>query len=126
MIRFDDDGTLAALSVEFASAGRRMTKTLTGVYSEATDDLVAEWKSNARASSGEHGKHYPDSIDSQRLLSAGIAFEAGPNPTKRQGKMAFETGSVNSPPHPDGQRATDTVVPKLERRIAIALTALGL
>lgn len=121
-----DSHELAALAHDFGKIGAASTKALTPVFADAADDLVTGWASNARATSGVHGKHYPESIDKERLVSTDIAFEVGPNPTKRQGKMAFETGSANQPPHPDGQRAADTVVPTIDRRLAAALAYLGL
>jgi hypothetical protein len=126
MIRFDTD-ELVALSVDLGKTARRTTGVMTKVFAEGADDLVKTWARNARETSGAHGKHYPNSIDSERLLSTGIAFEVGPNPAKPQGNMAFETGSANQPPHPDGQRAADQQIPLLQRRIDIALNSdLGL
>lgn len=125
MIRFDTS-ELAALAVDLGRTGIRTTGVMTDVFSEGADDLVKTWASNARATSGVHGRHYPDSIDSERLLGANIAFEVGPNPSKPQGGMHFESGSVNQPPHPDGQRAADQQIPLLQRRIDIALGGLGL
>lgn len=126
MINFDTD-ELVALSADLGRTAIKTTVVMTKVFADGADDLVKTWARNARETSGVHGKHYPDSIDSERLLGTNIAFEVGPNPTKPQGKMAFETGSAKQPPHPDGQRAADEIVPKLQRRIDIALRSdLGL
>lgn len=126
MINFDVD-ELVALASDLGKTGLRATGVMTKVFAEGADDLTKTWAANARQTSGVHGKHYPESIDNQRLLSTGIAFEIGPNPSKPQGSMAFETGSVNQPPHPDGQRAADSDIPLLYRRIDIALNSeLGL
>lgn len=82
---------------------------------EAADDLAKAWKSNAEVTSGEHGKHYPKTIDWRWLLSTGAAAEVGPL-RGRQSQMSFELGSSNQPPHLDGLRALDVVGPRLLRR----------
>ena len=125
MITFDT-GELSALARDLGRMSARTTGSMIGVFREGADDLVKEWAANARATSGEHGKHYPNSIDSEMQIGTDIAFEVGPNPAKPQGGMAFETGSVNQPPHPDGQRAADTIIPSIDRRIDAALGHLGL
>lgn len=125
MIRFDS-GELAALSVDLGRTGVRLTGQLQKVFVEAGDDLVEAWADNARATAGVHGKHYPDSIDKDLLISRDIAVEVGPNPAKPQGGMSFEYGSANQPPHLDGQRAADEIIPRLSRRVEITLGELGL
>jgi len=125
MVRFDAS-ELEGLAAELGRIGARSVPVMTNVFQAGADDLVTAWATNARQTSGVHGKHYPDSIDSQRLISTDITFEVGPNPSKPQGSMAFETGSAKQPPHPDGQRAADVELPKIDRAIAAALTELGL
>lgn len=125
MITFDTH-ELTALATDLGKTALRTTSVMVKVFDEGADQLAQTWRTNARATSGVHGKHYPDSIDTEQILSTDIAFEIGPNPRKPQGKMAFESGSVNQPPHPDGQQATDREVPLLERRIQTALAYLGL
>lgn len=66
------------------------------------------WADNARQTSGEHGKHYPASIDSELVFDlGGVSVDVGPNASKKQGTMGrgFEFGSQNQPPHLDGLRA---------------------
>lgn len=121
-----DASQLAELGMELGRIAARSVPILTEVYRDSADTLVEKWAANARASSGVHGKHYPDSIDHQRLISTDIAFEVGPNPSKPQGSMTFETGSANQPPHPDGQQAADEVQPSIERAVLGALADLGL
>lgn len=125
MITFDTH-ELSALAADLGKTGLRATPVMVKVFDEGADQIAKTWRDNARVSSGVHGKHYPDSIDTERIISSDIAIEIGPNPRKPQGKMAFESGSVNQPPHPDGQRATDHEIPLLERRIQTALAYLGL
>ncbi len=82
--------------------------------------FATEWANNARETSGEHGKHYPDSIDSGLVFSVtSVTVEAGPNASKKQGGMGmgFEFGSVNQPPHLDGLRALDGMQVRAERVI---------
>lgn len=125
MITFDAH-ELAALAVNFDKTASKLTPKLIPVFREGADDLVKTWAANARETSGTHGKHYPNSIDHEMHLSTDIVFEIGPNPAKPQGGMSFEMGSVNQPPHLDGQRAADTEIPLIDRRIQSALAFLGL
>lgn len=125
MIRFDTH-ELASLAVEFDKIASKATPTLLNVFRDGADDLVKAWAANARETSGEHGKHYPNSIDHEMHLSTDIVFEIGPNPRRPQGGMSFEYGSVNQPPHLDGQRAADVEIPRIDRRIQSTLAYLGL
>jgi hypothetical protein len=121
-----DARELYALSRDFGKIGAQSAAAMYGVFKEAGNDLRDEWRANARATSGQHGKHYPDSITADMRVSTNIEVEIGPDPRLPQGGMSFEFGSVNQPPHLDGQRAADTVVPRLDRRIDAALGHLGL
>lgn len=85
--------------------------------------FAEEWKRNARETSGQHGKWYPDSIDSELAFSVtSVAVEAGPNVQKKQGRMGpgFEFGSKNQPPHLDGLRALDGLQTRAERIVSAA------
>jgi hypothetical protein len=121
-----DPRELYALSRDFEKIGAKSAGAMYGVFKDAGNDLRDEWRTNARATSGDHGKHYPNSITADMRVSTNIEVEVGPDPRLPQGGMSFEFGSVNQPPHLDGQRATDTVVPRLDRRIDAALGHLGL
>lgn len=125
MITFDTH-ELATLAVDLGKIGAKSTGVMVKVFKESGDELVKEWAANARETAGEHGRRYPDSIDSEMQLSTDIVIEVGPNPAKPQGKMSFENGSSKQPPHLDGQRAADVVVPRVDRRIDAALAYLGL
>lgn len=95
-----------------------------GVMDGMGEAFAAEWRGNARETSGTHGKHYPDSIDSERRLSLdGVSVEVGPNRAKRQGGMGlgFEFGSENQPPHLDGLRAMDSMAVRVERALDAAM-----
>lgn len=121
-----DSSDLRALAVDLGHIGARTTAAMFGVFREGGADLRDQWRSNARATSGEHGKHYPDSITMETRVSTSIEVEVGPDPRLPQGGMSFEFGSVKQPPHLDGQRAADTVIPRIERRIDAALGHLGI
>jgi hypothetical protein len=121
-----DASELYALSRDLGKTGARSGLAMYGVFKEGGKDLESTWKRNARATSGEHGKHYPDSITTDMRVSTNIEVEVGPDPARPQGGMSFEFGSVNQPPHLDGQMAADEVVPRIDRRIDAALAHLGL
>lgn len=79
--------------------------------------FAAEWSSNARETSGTHGRYYPASVDSELVFDlGGISVDVGPNAGKKQGGMGkgFEFGSQNQPPHLDGLRALTSMVPRVE------------
>ena len=76
---------------------------------------VKRTTANATATAGTHGKHYPKSITAERTLSIGsIGVEVGPDSGMPQGGMGpgFEYGSVNQPPHLDGNKAADVHEPQ--------------
>ncbi len=121
-----DAHELAALAVELPKMGLRAPKVVSGILEEAAHDIEEAWRRNATASAGEHGKLYPATIETERLFGTDIAFEVGPNPSMPQGRMSFEEGSVNQPPHLDGQKALDEVGPNIIRRLDGVLGLLGL
>lgn len=92
----------------------------------AVEDSAVEtrdmWRQLATVSSGKHGKHYPKSIQSEMKPSlTAIVAEIAPDPSMMQGGMAFESGSRNSPPHPDSVTAMAAMEPKIVKRIDSAL-----
>jgi len=121
-----DASEVFALSRDLGNLGAKSGLAMYGVFKEGGKDLEKTWRRNAKATSGEHGKHYPDSITTDMRVSTNIEVEVGPDPAKPQGGMSFENGSVNQPPHLDGQFAADEVVPRIDRRIDAALGLLGL
>jgi hypothetical protein len=70
-------------------------------------------QNNARASSGKHGKHYPNAFEVEAL--APLTWVYGPNAGRPQGNMSFEYGSRNQPPHLDLNRSADVIGPSLEK-----------
>lgn len=112
------------LAADLSQVGARSVPAMRKVFSEAGDFVAKEWRANAEATSGEHGIHYPKSIEAELRFSLNIEVEIGPNPAKRQGGMSFEYGSVNQPPHLDGLKAVDKVEPLVSRAIGLAVEDL--
>lgn len=125
MISFDTR-ELSLLSGELPRLGVTAARQMDDVVQEAGADLRDLWARNAEATAGEHGKHYPKSIEARRGLSTSFVVEVGPNPGMPQGGMSFEFGSANQPPHLDGQRALDEVAPAFVARVESVLGLLGL
>lgn len=123
MITFDAR-ELTTVAIDIGKVGVQSTKAMVEVFQEGGETLSNAWAHNARATSGVHGKHYPNSIDWEMQLSTNIVIEVGPNPAKPQGGMSFEEGSVNQPPHLDGQRAADYEIPLIERKANRRLDAI--
>lgn len=119
-----DSHELAAVAIDIGKVGVQSTRAMIEVFQDGGKTLSNAWAHNARATSGVHGKHYPNSIDWEMQLSTDIVIEVGPNPAKPQGGMSFEEGSVNQPPHLDGQRAADYEIPMIERRANRRLDAI--
>ena len=109
------------LAADLGKASGRVAKALFDVYDQEGETFAKDWADNARETSGEHGKHYPNSITSETRVAFGIEVETGPDSSMKQGGMGrgFELGSRNQPPHLDGLRA----LPIAEVRLARAADA---
>lgn len=119
-----DASEIYELASDLSRIGARSVPALRGVMDDAGKGLAKEWAANARETSGTHGKHYPNSIDSELVFSVGsISVDVGPNSAKKQGSMGkgFEFGSVNQPAHLDGLRALDGYQQRAERMIDSAI-----
>lgn len=119
-----DASEVYALSADLSQVGAKAVPALRGVMGDVGEAFAKEWAANARETSGEHGKHYPDSIDSELVFDVtGVSVEAGPNSAKKQGSMGrgFEFGSENQPPHLDGLRALDGMQARAERVVDSAI-----
>lgn len=70
-------------------------------------------RANARPTARRHGRLYPKAITWEMHPAAGgeISGEYGPDISKPQGGMSFETGSRNQKPHLDLARSADIVGP---------------
>lgn len=114
------------LARDLGTAPRAVASALFDAYKGAGEGFRDDWQSNARETSGEHGKHYPDSITTEmKFAGFSIEVETGPESGKKQGSMGrgFEFGSVNQPPHLDGTRALPLAEARLTR---LADAAVGL
>lgn len=115
------------LADELADVGPRSVPALRSGMAAAGKYVERAWQNNARATSGAHGKHYPDSITSEILLGFGsVTVEVGPDSSRLQGRMGrgFEFGSRNQPPHLDGAKALESSGAMIERSVANALDPL--
>lgn len=123
MIR-GDASEVYALAADLSAMGAKSVPAMRGVMDEVGKAFAEEWRANAVETSGEHGKHYPNSIDSELSFGIGdISVEVGPNSAKKQGSMGrgFEFGSINQPPHLDGLRALDGMQQRAERMVDSAM-----
>ena len=109
----DGASEIRKLAADLSAAGPKMVKPMRSVFKEIGDETAKRWRANAEATSGEHGKHYPKSIDADLTFSLNLSVEIGPNSAKPQGRMGrgFEFGSVNQPPHLDGLKAVTQMEP---------------
>lgn len=118
-----DASEVYALAKGFTAAASEAMPAMRSVVREGATEVRDAWRTNAAATSGAHGKHYPSSITFETTISAaGPSAEVGPDSSRPQGGMGrgFEFGSKNQPPHLDGTKALDSVGPGIERRIATA------
>lgn len=115
-----DASEIYNLAGDLSQVTAKMVPALREVMAQAGDALTDDWRDNAIETSGEHGKHYPHSIDSELVFNAtGVSVDVGPNAGKPQGSMGagFEFGSMNQPPHLDGLRALDGIQQRVERMV---------
>lgn len=118
-----DASEVYRLAGDLAEVGAKSIPALRSGMQGAGEAFVEVWKGNARATSGQHGVHYPDSITAELVLDlGGVSVDVGPESGKPQGGMSFEYGSQNQPPHLDGLRAMVQVEPQVERIIDAAIT----
>ena len=106
------------LARDFDRASGKVASALYDTFKAQGEAFADDWADNARATSGAHGVHYPDSITSEpKLALGGIEVEAGPETGRPQGGMGpgFEFGSVNQPPHLDGLTAMGPAETRLEK-----------
>ncbi len=109
-----DASEILALLPTFEKAEREATNKAYGAVKGSAMKLRDQWKRNARASSGTHGRRYPKAITAEQIpLVGAIEWEVGPESLMPQGGMGkgFEYGSVNQPPHLDGAQAVTKVEP---------------
>lgn len=113
------------LALDLTRAPAKMVHPLAETFKQAGEAAAQQWAHNARATSGVHGKWYPESIDSEArfTLTGNVEVEVGPNSAKKQGRMGrgFEFGSVNQPPHLDGVKAFEVMEPRVESMTAATI-----
>lgn len=116
------------LAADLSATGPKMVGPMRKVFQEIGDRTADQWRSNAVATSGTHGKHYPKSISAELRFSTNLEVEIGPDSGKKQGSMGrgFEFGSVNQPPHLDGAKAMDTMQPLAEQWAMAAIDGVFL
>lgn len=119
-----DVSEVVALGTDLGRIGGKTSAAMFDVYKDTAGDLRNAWRRNATETAGKHGRHYPKAITFDMKVSTSITAEIGPDPSLPQGGMSFEFGSAKQEPHLDGQRATDEVVPRLDRRIDATLGQL--
>lgn len=107
------------LANDFEKAPAKVVGALFDTFKSAGERFRDDWQANARATSGAHGKHYPNAITTELRPFAltSIVVETGPESGRRQGGMGrgFEFGSRNQPPHLDGLRALGPADARLMR-----------
>ena len=119
-----DASEVYKMAADLSQVGAKAVPAMRGVMFAAGEAFAAEWTDNARETSGEHGKHYPDSISAELAFDIrGISVDVGPDSSKKQGRMGpgFEFGSRNQPPHLDGLRALDGIQMRTERMVDSAV-----
>lgn len=119
-----DASEFYALANDMSQVGAKAIPVLRTTMAAAGQALSNEWRDNARETSGAHGVHYPDSIDSELVFNlTGVSVDVGPNSAKPQGSMGrgFEFGSQNQPPHLDGLRAIDGFQQRAEKMVDAAI-----
>lgn len=122
-----DASEVYRMAADLAQVGAKSVPVMRVVMAEVGTAFALEWASNARETSGVHGKHYPESITSELAFGiTGISVDVGPDNSKKQGRMGrgFEFGSRNQPPHLDGLRALDGIQGKAERIVEAAVGRL--
>ena len=115
------------LAGDMSQVGAKAIPALRETMGQAGEALADAWAANARETSGAHGVHYPDSIDSELVFDVGgVSVDVGPNSAKKQGSMGrgFEFGSMNQPPHLDGLRAIDGFQGRAEKMVDAAIGQL--
>lgn len=75
-----DASEVYRLAGDMTAVGPKAVPALRTTLAAAGDAFAQEWASNARETSGAHGVHYPDSIDSELVFNlTGVSVDVGPN-----------------------------------------------
>jgi hypothetical protein len=126
MTGFADVSGLLHLGSSLAGASAAVQREAKAVVTKGALNIKNDWRANAIATAGRHGRIYPYSIGYDPVVTGVGYVEAviGPDKDKPQGALGnlLEYGSVNNPPHNDGGRALLAEEP----RFMAAVEALGL
>lgn len=107
--------TIGDLADDLAHIARTARTDMVGVVRDGLRAGNTLAKDSAKRTAGAHGKHYHRafSYEMHRSLfgraSDHISGEYGPDIGKRQGRMKFERGSRNQPPHLDLAKSADII-----------------
>lgn len=113
------------LAHDFVESGVKVGSAVYDSFKAGGEAFAADWRHNAEQTSGEHGKKYPPTIDSETKVALGVHVTTGPNPVKGRAALAgrgYEFGSENQPAHLDGLHALPLAEKRLER---LADAAIG-
>lgn len=108
---------VTAAIAHFGDIEKNSINQIHSAVERASVNVRDQWRTNATATAGTHGKHYPKSIQYQMKsgfnhITGEIMPKGGP-----QSDMSFEFGSRNQPPHLDGQRSLDGRRGEIQRMI---------
>lgn len=101
---------------------------MTAIVNRGALNIKNDWRTNARATAGQHGRIYPYSINYDlKAMPGGASAEIGPDKGLPQGALGnlLEFGSVNNPPHNDGGRALAKEEPLFQAQVESLADRLG-
>ena len=112
---------LAGLTYELSGAVAQAEAGAAKVFAVGANKIKKSWR--ASASGLAHAPAYPYSISYD--MTGATSAEIGPDKGMRQGALGnlIEYGSVNNPPHNNGERALDEELPHVEEHLAALGTA---
>lgn len=80
-------------------------------------DIMEDWRENARKTSGRAASWYVPSIQAKSRRVGTLHYEAEVSPIGPGGGVGFEFGSRNQPPHLDGMKAAQVAEERLPKRM---------
>lgn len=101
---------------------------MTAVVTRGALNVKNDWRANAAATAGRHGRLYPYSISYDVTpIPGGAQAEIGPDKSRPQGALGnlLEYGSVHNRPHNDGGRALLAEAPRFAAQVAALTERLG-
>jgi hypothetical protein len=120
-----DVSQLLRLEKDLGKVAPSAVKAVQAAVTEGGEQLREEWAGNVRATGGSHLPWLPDAITAEPTLTGfgQLGVVVGPETGRKQGALGKgdEYGSVNTPAHMNGHRATDTVSPRLDAMLGAAM-----